>query len=291
MLENVDTLIFDIQDLGVRFYTYISTLLYVMEACAGQGKSLLVLDRPAPLGGTGCEGGLLQEGYESMVGAWSMPIRTGMTLGELALMINDRKGLGCDLGVLPLEGWNRGLEYTDTGLPWMMPSPNIPAIDTVRVYSGTCFFEGTNLSEGRGTTRPFEWIGAPWLDGARLAEAMAEHRLPGVHFHPVYATPSFSKHQGELCGGVRLFLTDPQAYQSVRTGLALLHTVQSLYPGEFQWLAPPGAGGRHFIDLLTGGQDVRRRIAAVEGLDDISEQWQEESGLWLRLRKPYLLYS
>ncbi|MNI37408.1 hypothetical protein D3C73_914970 [compost metagenome] len=291
MLDNVDTVIFDIQDLGVRFYTYISTLLYVMEACAEQGKSLLVLDRPAPLGGAGCEGGLLQEGYESMVGAWSMPIRTGMTLGELALMINDRKGLGCDLAVIPMGGWSREMEFTDTGLPWMLPSPNVPGIDTVRVYSGTCFLEGTNLSEGRGTTRPFEWIGAPWVDGARLAEAMAKHRLPGVHFHPVYATPAFSKHQGELCGGVRLFVTAPQAYQSVRTGLALLHTVQALYPEQFQWLAPPRPGGRYFIDLLTGGEEVRRRIDTIEGMHEITAQWQEESRLWLSLRRSYLLYS
>jgi uncharacterized protein YbbC (DUF1343 family) len=291
MLDEVDTLIFDIQDLGVRFYTYVSTLLYVMEACAENGKSLLVLDRPAPLGGTGSEGGLLEAGYESMVGAWSMPIRTGMTIGELALMANDKRGIGCVLDVVPLKGWNRQLEFMDTGLPWMMPSPNVPTIDTVRVYAGTCFFEGTNLSEGRGTTRPFEWVGAPWLEGALLAEAMEKHQLPGVHFHPVYATPTFSKHQGELCGGVRLFVTEPQAYESVRTGLAMLHEVCSLYPEQFQWLAPPKEGGRYFIDLLTGGEAVRRRIGTAEGLREIIGQWQEESERWLMLRKPYLLYE
>ncbi|WP_338012178.1 DUF1343 domain-containing protein [Paenibacillus beijingensis] len=253
MLQTVDTVIFDIQDLGVRFFTYLSTLMYVMEMCALHGKSLLVLDRPNPLGGTAVEGGLLRKGYESMVGAWTMPIRTGMTIGELARMANDLRGLKCELDVIPLEGWTRAMEFTDTGLPWMMPSPNMPALDTVRVYAGTCFFEGTNLSEGRGTTRPFEWIGAPWIDGRQLAERMNGLGLAGVHFHPVYATPTFSKHQGVLCGGARLFVSDTAAYESVRTGLALLYEVQRLYPDRFEWLAPPKEGSRYFIDLLTGG--------------------------------------
>ncbi|MHA6533638.1 exo-beta-N-acetylmuramidase NamZ family protein [Paenibacillus sp. BAC0078] len=290
MLDALDTLVFDVQDLGIRFYTYVSTLLYVMEACAENGKSLLVLDRPAPLGGIGCEGGFLQEGYESMVGAWSMPVRTGMTIGEFALMANDRKGLHCDLDVIPLAGWSREMEYTDTGLPWMLPSPNVPTLDTIRVYGGTCFFEGTNLSEGRGTTLPFEWIGAPWLDGARFAEAMQAHLLPGVYFHPMYATPTFSKHQGELCGGVRLFVTDPQKYEAVRTGLTLLHEACALYPEHFQWLAPPEGGTRYFIDLLTGGEKVRRSIGTVEGLYEIVEEWRRDSANWLTMRQPYLLY-
>ncbi|MGN7763297.1 exo-beta-N-acetylmuramidase NamZ family protein [Paenibacillus sp. 22594] len=291
MLEGLDTIVFDVQDLGVRFYTYLSTLLYVMEACAEHGISLLVLDRPSPLGGTGCEGGLLQEGYESMVGAWTMPIRTGITIGEFARMANDRKGLHCDLDVIPLAGWRREMEFTDTGLPWMLPSPNMPTIETVRVYGGTCFFEGTNLSEGRGMTIPFQWIGAPWLDGACLADAMRKHELPGVHFHPLHATPAFSKHQGELCGGVRLFVTDPQRYEAVHTGLTLLHEVSTLYPEHFEWLTPPEGRARYFIDLLTGGEKVRRSIGTVEGLQAIAEEWRRDSAKWLVMRQPYLLYS
>ncbi|MFK4301371.1 uncharacterized protein YbbC (DUF1343 family) [Paenibacillus sp. RC254] len=291
MLVGLDTLVFDVQDLGMRFYTYVSTMLYIMEACAENGKSLLILDRPNPLGGTVCEGGLLQEGYESMVGAWSMPIRTGRTPGELARMVNDLKGLGCDLDVIPLEGWSRSMQYTDTGLPWMLPSPNMPTLETVRAYGGTCFFEGTNLSEGRGTTRPFEWIGAPWLDGARLSESMNKHRLPGVHVHPVYATPAFSKYRGELCGGVRLFITDPQRYESVNTGLLLLHEVNALYPQAFRWLAPPQEGSRYFIDLLTGGEEVRRSIASAAGLRDIQASWRQDSAAWKELARPYLLYT
>ncbi|RQW12854.1 DUF1343 domain-containing protein [Paenibacillus rhizophilus] len=291
MLNNVDTVVFDVQDVGIRFYTYLSTLLYVMEACAENGKSLLVLDRPNPLGGLVCEGGLLKQGYESMVGAWTLPIRTGMTIGELALMANEMKGLGCDLGVIPMERWERRMEYGGTGLPWMLPSPNIPFIDTVRVYGGTCFFEGTNLSEGRGTTRPFEWIGAPWLDGEAFAEAVNRHELPGVYAHPVYMTPSFSKHQGNLCGGVRLFVTDPDRFQSALTGLLLLHEAKSLYPEHFEWLAPPKAGSRHFIDLLTGGDEVRSAIGRRDGLVRITDAWLKESEEWKEMRRPYLLYS
>ncbi|MDT3424939.1 uncharacterized protein YbbC (DUF1343 family) [Paenibacillus forsythiae] len=291
MLSNVDTVVFDVQDLGIRFYTYLSTLLYVMEACAGNGKSLLVLDRPNPLGGLVCEGGLLKRGYESMVGAWSMPIRTGMTLGELALMANEKKGLGCDLSVIPMERWERGMEYGSTGLPWMLPSPNMPTVDTVRVYGGTCLFEGTNLSEGRGTTRPFEWIGAPWLDGEVFAEAVNRHELPGVYAHPVYMTPSFSKHQGILCGGVRLFVTDPGRFHSVQAGLVLLHEARSLYPEHFEWLAPPKTGSRYFIDLLSGGDEVRTSIGRKEGLARITDAWLKESEEWREARRPYLLYS
>ncbi|WP_068775523.1 exo-beta-N-acetylmuramidase NamZ domain-containing protein [Paenibacillus sp. FJAT-26967] len=290
MLQNVDTVLFDIQDLGIRFYTYLSTLLYTLEACAEHGKSLLVLDRPNPLGGSIAEGGMLKPGYESMVGAWQMPIRSGMTLGELALMVNDVKGLRCDIDVIRLEGWDRRMEFTDTGLPWMVPSPNIPTIDSARVYGGTCFFEGTNLSEGRGTTRPFEWIGAPWLHGAELAKRMNASGLPGVHVHPVYATPAFSKHQGQLCSGVRLFVTDQEQFQPVNTGLRLLHEVISLHPDSFEWLTPPKEGSRYFIDLLTGGTDVRMTLADSEGLRSITRNWQEEAEAWKTQRKPYLLY-
>lgn len=291
LLEKVDTLVFDMQDLGVRFYTYLSTLLYAIEACAACGVALLVLDRPNPLGGSRAEGGLLREGYESMVGAWQMPIRTGMTIGELASMANALTGSGCELGVMEMDGWNRGMEFGDTGQSWMLPSPNMPTIDTVRVYAGTCFFEGTNMSEGRGTTRPFEWIGAPWLDGVRLAEAMNEEGLAGVRFHAVYQTPTFSKHAGELCGGVRLFVTDRQTFDSVETGLRLLRAAMRLYPDRFRWLEPPPGGRRPFIDLLAGGHELRERIGQPDGLETLLAAWREESAEWLRRRRAHLLYD
>jgi len=289
-LADVDAVLFDIQDLGLRFYTYGSTLVYVMRACAEHGVPLFVLDRPNPLGGLRVEGGLLAPGFESMVGAWPMPVKTGMTIGETALMANDALGIGCDVGVVPMVGWTRAMEYPGTGLPWMMPSPNIPTIETARVYAGTCFFEGTNVSEGRGTTRPFEWIGAPWLDGRQVADAMNALRLPGVRFHPVYATPTFSKHAGELCGGVRLFVMEPEAFEAVRTGLTLLHTVARLHPEAFAWLPPFRDGMRPFIDLLAGGEDVRLFIAEEAGLRRVLEAWARDAEAWTERRKPFLLY-
>lgn len=293
MLEQLDAVVFDIQDLGVRFYTYISTLVYVMEACAAYGKSLIVLDRPNPLGGLLSEGGFLQPDYHSMVGAWKMPMSTGMTIGEFALLVNAQMNGSCDLQVVPLQNWERGMEYTDTGLPWVLPSPNMPTIDTVRVYTGNCLFEGTNLSEGRGTTKPFEMIGAPWLNAAHTAQVMNKLKLPGVYFHPVTFTPMFSKHQGALCQGIMTYVTDKASYRSVHTSLHLLHYVEKLHPEQFEWLKPSNADqpeARWFIDLLTGSDLVRRKLQSQSGLVEVTSQWENESNEWLEIRKPYLLY-
>ncbi len=291
MLEPVDTVIFDMQDIGVRFYTYLSSLLYMMEACAETGRRLLVLDRPNPLGGMGGEGGLLKNGFESMVGAWTMPFRTGLTIGELAVMANEQRGIGCELEVVKLEGWNRRMEYADTGLPWMLPSPNIPSIDTVRVYPGTCLFEGTNVSEGRGTTRPFEWIGAPWMDGEQLAKRLNAAGLQGVIAHPVYATPMFSKHAGELCGGIRLFITDPVLFRSVHTGIALLGEIKRLHPDRFEWLPPFREGMKPFIDLLSGSEHIRCAVGDRLAEQELLESWSEDERCWNAASKLYYKYG
>ncbi|GIP34351.1 exo-beta-N-acetylmuramidase NamZ domain-containing protein [Paenibacillus sp. J2TS4] len=291
MLAQVDAVVFDIQDLGVRFYTYLTTLIYTMAACAESGKEMIVLDRPNPLGGEVCEGGILREGYRSMVGGWPIPFRTGMTIGEFAALINAETDTPCRLQVVPMEGWHRGMEYTDTGLPWIMPSPNIPTLDSARVYPGTCLFEGTNLSEGRGTTRPFELIGAPWLDARQLAEIMNERNLPGVRFCPMYFTPTFSKHQGELCAGVQLFVTDRREFRSVTAGLHLLKEVQRLHPEKFEWLPPFKEGGKPFIDLLTGSDAVRTKLHEPSGLQELIAQWREEAAEWCERRKPFLIYG
>lgn len=291
MLEQVDTVIFDMQDAGARFYTYLSTLFYIMDACGASGKSLLVLDRINPMGGMKVEGGILQQGYESFVGAWHMPIRYGMTIGEIALMRNKEEGSGCELDVVRLEGWRRSMTYAETGQPWMMPSPNIPSPETAEVYAGTCLFEGTNVSEGRGTTRPFEWIGAPWMDGERIARQMEVHQLPGVHIHPVYAAPVYSKHQGVLCGGVRLFITDRDQFIAVETGLMLLHEIARSYPQHFEWTPPPPGGSRYFIDLLTGGREIRERVRDEEGLRQIMANWHQDEEKWRERRASYLIYG
>ncbi|MEC0209129.1 DUF1343 domain-containing protein [Paenibacillus ehimensis] len=291
MMDRVDAVVFDIQDLGVRFYTYLSTLVYMMEACAACGKRLIVLDRPNPLGGLVSEGGMLEPGYESMVGAWAAPFRTGLTIGEFAGYVNSQLPVRCDLQVVPLLGWKRDMEYPDTGLPWIMPSPNMPTMDTVRVYAGNCLFEGTNVSEGRGTTRPFELLGAPWMDGRTVGEAVNRLGLPGVHLQPVYFTPTFSKYQGELCSGVQLFVTDPAAYRSVATALHLLHAIAALYPAQFQWTPPFKEGRKPFIDYLSGSDQVRTSIQTEAGLNRIISLWDAQAKAWDDARRSYLLYG
>lgn len=221
-LETLDAVVYDIQDLGTRFYTFISTLLYVMEDCAAAGRELIVLDRPAPLDGVTVEGGLLEPEYRSFVGAYPLCIRYGLTAGELACMVNAEQKLGCRLTVVPCTGWERTRLFSETGNLWMMPSMGIPHFSTALVYPGTCLFEGTNVSEGRGTACPFEMIGAPFVDGAALAGAMNREGLPGVIFTAACFTPYASKHKGEPCEGVLLHVSDAHAFRPVRTGVTLL---------------------------------------------------------------------
>ncbi|MGG6314356.1 exo-beta-N-acetylmuramidase NamZ family protein [Paenibacillus macerans] len=299
MLHDLDTIVFDVQDLGVRFYTYLTTLVYVLEACAEHGTSLIVLDRPNPLGGYGIEGGFLGERFRSMVGAWRMPARTGMTIGEFARLVNGQSARKCDLEVVALEGWDRGMEYPDTGLPWVMPSPNMPTMDTVRVYAGNCLFEGTNLSEGRGTTKPFELVGAPWLRNADVCEALNRLGLRGVHFQPATFTPMFQKHQGALCRGVMTYVTDREAFRSTEAGLYLLHAIQRMHPEDFAWYRPElrlEKDGEvkqppYFIDILTGSDAVRRTLHEPGGLEAILAGWRKDSEAWREIRRPYLLYE
>jgi uncharacterized protein YbbC (DUF1343 family) len=290
MLQNLDVVLFDIQDLGVRFYTYLTTLIYLIEACAKHNVAVMVIDRPNPLGGYRIEGGLLQEGFHSMVGGWRMPAMTGMTIGEFARLVNGQLEKSCELHVLPLEGWNRSMEYGDTGLPWVMPSPNIPTMDTVRVYTGNCVYEGTNLSEGRGTTKPFELIGAPWLHNTKVCNDMNDLELPGVRFHPVTFTPTFQKHQGLLCKGVMTYVTDKTAYRTAETSLWLLHRVAELHPEHFEWYKE-NKDGLPFIDILTGSDLVRKTIVQPGGLEAIIASWRKDASEWKDIRKPYLLYE
>ncbi|MCC3376715.1 exo-beta-N-acetylmuramidase NamZ domain-containing protein [Cohnella sp. REN36] len=291
MLAGLDAIVFDIQDLGVRFYTYLSTLVYVMEACAEHGVEVIVLDRPNPLGGHTAEGGYLQEGFYSMVGAWRIPFSTGLTIGEFATFVRSRMEKPCALRVVPLEGWNRDMEYPDTGLPWILPSPNMPTMDTVRVYAGNCLFEGTNLSEGRGTTKPFEMIGAPWLQNRELCAQMNALGLPGVVFHPVTFTPVISKHRGELCNGVMTFVTDKRAYEAAATGLRLVHRIMTLHPDEFAWVKPAEAESGWFIDVLSGSDRVRKTLHQEGALEAILADWQADSRDWIEARRSSLLYD
>ncbi len=242
-METLDAVVYDIQDLGTRFYTFISTLLYVMEDCAAAGRELIVLDRPAPLDGVTVEGGLLEPEYRSFVGAYPLCIRYGLTAGELACMVNAEQKLGCRLTVVPCTGWERTRLFSETGNLWMMPSMGIPHFSTALVYPGTCLFEGTNVSEGRGTACPFEMIGAPFVDGAALAGAMNREGLPGVIFTAACFTPYASKHKGEPCEGVLLHVSDAHAFRPVRTGVTLLYRIREMWPRQFRW-KPRGMGSR-----------------------------------------------
>lgn len=287
MLASIDAVVFDIQDVGVRFYTYLTSLVYMMQACAEYNKPVIVLDRPNPLGRK-VEGGLLQEGFASTVGVCRMPYRTGLTIGEFARYANDELKIGSKLHIVPLAGWNPMMEYPQTGLPWLPPSPNLPTIDAVRMYAGMCLFEGTNLSEGRGTTKPFELIGAPWLDSEAVCDRMNELKLPGLYFHPYPFTPMFSKHEGQICQGVHILVTDPNECEAVTAALHLLHHIIQLHPMEFAWRERPG--GKPFVDLLSGGELVRTRLHSRAGLTEVLESYKKDRAAWLSMSDPFLLY-
>ncbi|MFC4601792.1 exo-beta-N-acetylmuramidase NamZ domain-containing protein [Cohnella hongkongensis] len=291
MLRGLDAIVFDIQDLGVRFYTYLSTLVYVMEACAEHGVEVIVLDRPNPLGGLTSEGGYIEERFFSMVGAWKMPFRTGLTIGEFARLVRDQMAAPCQLHVISMLNWTRNREYPDTGLAWLLPSPNMPTMDTVRVYAGNCLFEGTNLSEGRGTTKPFELIGAPWLDARGVCNSLNELSLPGVRFHPLPFTPVLSKHKGELCHGIMTFVTDKSAYRAVSTSLRLIHAIMKAHPKEFEWVRPGGEDSHYFIDVLSGSDRVRLTLHEEGALESILADWERDQLHWESIRTAYHLYD
>ena len=273
MLDLVDTVIYDIQDIGARFYTYISTLLYVMRDCAAAGKELVVLDRINPLGGK-VEGGLLQPGFESFVGAYPLTTRYGLTPGEFARLANEEQHIGCQLHVLPVLGWKREMLFPETGLYWMMPSPAIPNFETALLYPGTCLTEATNISEGRGTSAPFELIGAPFINGAALADRMNAKKLPGVIFTAAYFTPSASKHAGRRCEGVHIHLTDAKAYDTIRTGTALLYAIREIYPNDFALRQSEDEKALLPINRLTGSDVLAHDWP---DFDALMERWENEA--------------
>ncbi len=285
MIADVDVLAFDIQDVGARPYTYIYTMAYAMQAAAENGKTFVVLDRPNPAGGM-VEGGLVKPGYESFIGMYPIPLRHGMTVGELARYFNKEFAINCDLAVVPLTGWKRGMVWADTGLPWVMTSPNIPTPDSALVYSGIGIFGGTNVSEGVGTTRPFELVGATWLSAEQLADRMNARGLPGVYFRPAYFSPRFGGNTGKTLGGVQLHVTDPHAYQAVRTGITLLYTIQELGGDNFSFDANPR--GIPYIDLTTGDDNLR---LGRHTLEELLTAWAKEAYEFKEKAKQYYLYQ
>ncbi len=239
MMEKIDILLFDLQDVGTRVYTFIHTMAYCMEACAAYGKRMVILDRPNPIRGDIIEGNLLGQEYRSFVGLYPIPMRHGMTVGEMALFLNQEFKLGCEVSVIAMRGWRRSMWFDRTGLPWIMPSPNLPTLDSAIVYPGAVLIEGTTISEGRGTTRPFEMIGAPCVKPAALAGKLNALALPGVHFRPTYFEPTFNKWAGQMCGGVHIHAIDRDAMEPYLTGIAAISNIREMYPVEFQWRMPP----------------------------------------------------
>ena len=278
MLNGLDALLFDLQDVGVRVYTFIWTMALAMEACAEAGIRFVVLDRPNPIGGIRREGPMLQPGYESFVGLHPVPLRHGLTCGEMARWLNEERGIGCDLTVIPCAGWRRSMLWEDTGLPWVMPSPNLPTPDSCVVYPGMVLLEGTNLSEGRGTTRPFEIFGAPWLDPAALTTHLTNAHLSGVHFRPCHFEPTFQKHAGHLCGGAQLHVTDPHAFEPVRTAVEILVAAHTLAPHDFVWREPPYEYEETLppIDILWGGPALRKGVQDGATSNEILEGAEAE---------------
>ncbi len=292
-LHGLDALIVDLQDVGARYYTYNWTMALAMKAAARVHLPVIVLDRPNPLGGERLEGNWPEAGWSSFVGLYPLPIRHGMTMGELAGYLNNKHELGCDLTVVPMLGWRRGMAWEDTGLPWVAPSPNMPTPDTARVYPGGCLVEGTNLSEGRGTTRPFEWIGAPYLDGPRLARALERRGLPGVRFRPVEFEPAFHKWKSQRCGGVQVHVTDAARFKPFATYLALIAEARRQAPRHFRWRRPPYEFERVRLpmDLLCGGPAIRRALERGVPLARLETSWRPDLVRFARERRPYLLYS
>jgi len=292
MLSGLDDLVVDLQDVGARYYTFVWTMALAMRACTRAGVRVVVLDRANPLGGDRVEGNVPDPVFASFVGLHPLPARHGMTIGELALYLNAVHGLGCELTVVPMRGWRRRMLWEDTGLPWVAPSPNMPTPDTARVYPGGCLIEGTNLSEGRGTTRPFEWIGAPWLEGQRYAAALNALALPGVTFRPARFQPTFHKWARRACEGVQVHVTDRSRFKPFLTGLAELAIARRLAPRRFHWRRPPYEFERRRlpIDILLGTDKIRRALERGAPLSALERSWQPGLARWERARRRYLLY-
>jgi uncharacterized protein YbbC (DUF1343 family) len=290
-LAGLDALVFDIQDVGSRYYTYQATMMLCMEAAAAAGIGFVVLDRPNPIGGALVEGPALRPGFTSFCGMHDLAPRHGMTVGELALLFRAERGVHVDLTVVQCQGWRRSEGIGE--VPWVLPSPNMPTSDTALVYPGMCLLEGTNLSEGRGTTRPFELWGAPWLDAERLAVDLAAMRLPGVAFRPAAFVPSFDKHRGERCHGVQLHVTDRDAFRPVRTGIACVMAARAQDALRFAWRTEPYefAEGVLAFDLLCGSSREREAIEKGASLAEIVKAWAPEERAFLKRRSHYLLYA
>jgi uncharacterized protein YbbC (DUF1343 family) len=292
MFDAIDTLIVDLQEAGARVYTFIYTLSYCMEAARDYGKKVVVLDRPNPVNGLSVEGNCLADDCVSFVGRYPLPMRHGMTIAELALLFNKQFGIGCDLEVIRMHNWSRDMFFADTGLPWVAPSPNLPTPVSAAVYPGQVLWEGTNVSEGRGTTQPFELFGAPYLDLGRLTAALAETPLPGIVLRPTWFEPTAGKWAGQACRGFQLHVIDARRYQPYATSLKLLQAIIAVHPRDFAWKPPPYEYEfrRMPIDLIIGDRSVRERLERLEPLSEIAADWQIQLDGFKQQRRRCCLY-
>jgi uncharacterized protein YbbC (DUF1343 family) len=292
MFDGLDALVVDLQDVGTRVYTYIYTMANCLVAAARAGLPVVVCDRPNPIGGSAVEGPMLQAGYESFVGQYPIPMRHGLTIGELARLFNDHFGIGAKLDVVTMRNWRRGAFFDETGLPWVPPSPNLPTLDSAVVYPGTVLLEGTNASEGRGTTRPFELVGAPWVDAEAFAAALNDRQLAGVHFRPAHFEPAFHKHAGRSCGGCQIHVIDRQAFRPVSTGVAIVEALREAGPAEFAWRPPPYEyeARKPPIDVLYGSPALRETLDAGRSAADLVTRWPETLADFAVCRERLLRY-
>ena len=293
MLDGIDLMVFDLQDVGSRYYTFISTMFHTYRACADAGIEFMVLDRPNPIGGLGVEGNVVEPTHLSYVGIHHLPARHGMTVGELAMMLREERSIRGRLEVVAMREWRRRLWYDQLCLPWVMPSPNMPTLDTATVYPGMCLIEGTNLSEGRGTTRPFEIFGAPWLDQQRMGRLLREARLPGIVFREVQFKPTFNKYAGQVCRGFQIHVSDRERFKPYLTGIAILRATLALHRAHFAWRPPPYEFETQKlpIDILLGSTRVRQMIEAESSLREMQASWQRELAAFKRRRNEFLLYD
>ena len=292
MVEDIDTFVVDLQDVGCRIYTYTYTMANCMIAAAKFGKRVVVCDRPNPITGTAIEGNVTETEFTSFVGQFELPTRPGMTIGEMAKMFNKQWNINCDLEVLEMEAWERNMWGDETGLPWILPSPNIPTVDTCVVFPATVHLEGTELSEGRGTTLPFHLNGAPYIDAPAWAAALNAFHLPGVKFRHAYFEPSFSEYTGQTCAGVQLHVTDREAFKPVITGIAMVQTAHDMYPKDFQWRqnAYEYEFDKNPFDVVCGTDKIRKAIESGKSLREIEASWGGGLDDFIKMRKNFLLY-
>jgi uncharacterized protein YbbC (DUF1343 family) len=293
MLRDIDVFVFDMQDVGCRIYTFVYTLANCMRAANRYGKRVVVCDRPNPINGVGVAGNILEPEYASFVGQFPLPTRHGMTVGELARMFNDHFEIGCDLEIVPMNGWRREFWHDDTDAPWVLPSPNMPTLDSATVFPGTVHFEGTQVSEGRGTTRPFELIGAPYIDPDDYADALNALNLPGVYFRSCAFQPTFQKHAGVTCGGVQIHVTDRDVFEPVFAGVAMVKLIHDMYRDEFRWKAPPYeyVYDSNPFDVIAGTNKIREAFEQGVELDSIAETWKRPLLQFKQLRESFLIYE